>query len=148
MAASAEVLGWVVCGNISDHLRGGTDPDRFYQGTRMFSPGTKVYLGPAYWGMGGRCVHAVGLRRISRDFVNCVIDTGVLENLRPGSVYSASRWATLTKLGAMTFETRSEAEQEVERYSDALKREGPDKLLPVERSGPWGPYLVDAYRMG
>ena len=145
MSSKAELLGWVVCANISDHLRGGTDPERFYQGTRMFSPGTKVYVGQAYWGM-GQNIHAIGLRRVSRDFVNCAIDIGALENLRVTSVYSKSLWAKLEKLKAEVFDSKPDAERYLSSCANALKREGPQKLAPVEKMGPWGPYEISRYR--
>ena len=146
MTSKAELLGWVVCANISDHLRGGTDPTRFYQGTKLFSPGTKVYLGHAYWGMGGERLHVIGLRRISKVFVNCAVEIGTLQNMRILSVYSASLWAKLEKLGAERFEAKSDAEDYLARFSAALAYDRPKKLAPVQKAGPWGPYEIDPYR--
>lgn len=143
MSSDAALFGWVVCGNITDHLRGGSNPDKFYQGTKMFSPGTKVYLGDAYWGMGGQNIHAVGLRRISREFVNCVIDIGAIENLRITSVYSASLWRKLEKLNAELFKNKEDADDYFLRCSHALKNESPAKLASVERWRPWGSYVTN-----
>ena len=145
MSSSAELLGWVVCANISDHLRGGVASDKFYQGTRMFSPGTKVYLGAGYWGM-GQAVHVVGLRRISRDFVNCVIDIGAIESLRTASIYSCSLWATLEKLDAEQFRSKLDAECCLSKCAEALQRKRSAKLSSVEDWGPWGFYEVKKYR--
>ena len=150
MSVDAKLLGWSVCGNISDHIRGGTDPDKFYQGTKMFSPGTKVYLGSAYWGMGGQKIHVIGLRRTSRDFVNCVIHIGVLENLRTSSVYSTSRWETLERLNARLFETEQNAAEYLSKCSEALTHERPEKLVTKTRSRlwPWRSGKKHAYRRG
>lgn len=139
-------LGFAVVANISDHLRGGLDRERFYQGTPTFSPGTKVYLGEAYWGMGGQNIHVIGLRRVSRRFVNCAVTTGILENLRVASVYKPKIWTMLDKLYGMRFADRDMAEDYLARISQARDMMRPEKLKPQRRKGPWGQYGVDLYR--
>ena len=146
MSTDAELLGWAVCANISDHIRGGTDPDRFYQGTKMFSPGTKVYLGSAYWGMGGERIHVLGLRRISRDFVNCVVHIGTLQNIRVSPIYSASTFKKLERLQAELYGSRQEAEKYQKICSDVSIHERPKKLATETRHGPWGSWEADVYR--
>jgi len=105
-----------------------------------------VYLGEAYWGVGGQNIHAIGLRRVSRDFVNCTIDIGAIENLRVTSVYSKSLWAKLEKLKAELFKSKPDAEIYLSSCATALKYEGPEKLAPVEKTGPWGSYETNGYR--
>ena len=136
MTSNAELLGFVVGGNISDHLRGGRDADKFYQGTRMFSPGTKVYLGEAYWGMGGEKIHVVGLRRISKNFVNCAIHIGTIDHLRTMSVYSSSLWSKLEKMNAELFRNKADAAAYLLSCSESLKEYRPDKLVTAEKSVP------------
>lgn len=132
------LLGFAICANISDHLRGGQDPDKYYQGTIKFSPGTKVYLGEGYWGMGCENTHVIGLRRVSRKFVNCAVEIGVLCNIRVAAVYSPKIWAALSRLHGLTFEDKDAAETYVQKVMFALKLNRPDKLKPELRSGPWG----------
>ncbi len=141
-----ELLGWAVCANISDVLRGGVDPQKFYQGTRMFSPGTRVYLGRVYWGMGGESLHVVGLRRISRDFVNCVIAITIVENIRICSVYSPKLWNVMARLEAETFSCKQKAASFCSTMIDERDSSLIEKLKPETRSGPWGEYTVERYR--
>lgn len=101
-----------------------------------------------FWfeGMAGESIHVVGLRRIYREFVNCVIEIGVIENLRVTSIYSARKWAVLTRFNAELFQTKADADEYLDRCAHALRFEGPEKLSPVEKTGPWGPYESSAYR--
>lgn len=146
MTADAKPLGWCVCANISDHLRGGPDPDKFYQGTRTFSPGTKVYLGEAYWGMGAQDMHVIGLRRVSRKWVNCVIRTDVLEHLRVTAVDSQTSWERLERLGAKHFADPKDAQEYCDVCTNIVGLEQAEKLKPDIKTGPWGTYNVDRYR--
>ncbi len=145
--AQSDLLGWAVVANISDHLRGGTEPDKYYQGTRSFSPGTRVYLGEAYWGMGGQNIHVVGLRRVSRQFINCAVHIGTIEALRVTSLYSPKLLRMLHKLRGQVFEDEAGAEAYLQRVSRAWQEDRPPKLKPFKRSGPWGPFSAEAYRI-
>jgi hypothetical protein len=124
----SSLLGWVVCANISGYLHGGVNPEKFYQGTRMFSPRTKVYIGHVYWGMGGEKLHTIGLRRISRNFVNCAIAIEYLENLRVKPIYSQKLWSKLTSLEASLFEEHDKALECLENLQATRNLKLPPKL--------------------
>ena len=143
-----KLLGFAVVGNISDHLRGGRTEGKFYQGTPKFSPGTKVYLGDAYWGMGGQNIHVIGLRRVSRRFVNVAIHSGILDNLRVTAIYAPKIWTMLDRLYGQRFDHKEEADAYCARVMRAALAERPEKLQPETREGPWGAYEADPYRKG
>ncbi|WP_299023926.1 HD domain-containing protein [uncultured Sulfitobacter sp.] len=145
MTHDAKRLGWVICANISDHLRSGREKGRFYQGTRKFSGGTKVYLGEPFWGMGGMNLRVAGLHRISRSWTHSVISSGVLVNLRPYAVYSVRKWETLGDNFAVTFDTKDDALEFMERVHQAVRDEWPTKIKPVVAEGPWGYFQTDPY---
>lgn len=119
LADETNLLGWCVIGNISDHLHGGPDPDGFYQGTKMFAPATKVFLGDAYWGNSGDRLHVVGLHRGSKKFVDCVVGIEVLMNLRLQSVYSKRVWMELCGLNVGCFAVKEEAESYLTKTTQA-----------------------------
>ncbi len=144
--SDGKLLAWAVCANISDHLRGGIDKERFYQGTRAFAPGTKVYLGEPYRGMGGEKLHVVGLKRRPRVFGNCVIHVALLDNLRLASLYSERLVDKLTRKDANLFDDKAEAEELLNYIKGARAYDLPDKLKPETREGPWGPYEKEIYR--
>ena len=102
----------------------------------MFSPGTKVYIGAGYWGMGGRNIHVVGLRRISRDLVNSGVHIGAIGHFRVKSIYSEKRWSNLKHLEAELFSNREDANAYLEWILSANKRERPAKLNTNSASDP------------
>jgi hypothetical protein len=108
-ADTGKLLAFALCANVADHLHGGVDKDKFYQGTRMFAPGKRVYVGQPYW---GTCIniHVIGMRRISKDFVNCVVNIGHLNNLRLATIYSPTLHNRLLHLKAELFADRASAE--------------------------------------
>jgi hypothetical protein len=146
MDKSGMLLGWALCANISDHLRGGVEPEKFYQGTRMFSPKTRVYLGHCYWGPGGEAIHVVGLRRVSRDWVNCVIPNEVLDNLRIASIYSSTLWARLERLEALQFRDKLTAEAELTLIQKAHNFSLAEKLRQEPYQDPWDKGERSTYR--
>jgi len=82
--------------------------------------------------MGGQKLHAIGLRRISRDFVSCVIAIEVLEKLRVKSIYSQKIWSKLISLEAVLFQ-----EHELSLlYRERLETVRLEKLPPKLQSGP------------
>jgi hypothetical protein len=99
---------WVVAANMCARTRNGKDQDKKYTGTRMFSPGRRLYLGQGYWGM-GQSMHVIGLRRISRDLVNCVVNIELIKTARPALIYSKTLIQKLEQLGCMFFLDRSSA---------------------------------------
>lgn len=147
MAENAHRLGWVVCANISDHLRGGGVKGRFYQGTRKFAKGTKVYLGAPFRGMGCMDIRVAGLHRTTRSWTSCVIQTAVLINIRLDGVYSQHKWDTLDINGAHSFEDRAQALEFMEEMTQVALFEQPEKLKLTVKSGPWGTVAAEPYRI-
>jgi len=58
------------------------------QGTKHFTPGTKVYCLPSQWGDGYEKIIAVGICRKSRRWITVVMQTEHITNWRGKSVYS------------------------------------------------------------
>ena len=75
----------------------------------MFAAGKRVYLGQPYLGA-GYTIHVIGMRRISKDFVNCVIRSSYLTNLRIATIYSQGLLDRLQKLEATLYDSRASAE--------------------------------------
>ena len=147
MSHDAKRLGWVICANISDHLRSGREKGRFYQGTPKFSAGTKVYLGEPFRGMGSMNLRAAGLHRMERCWISCTIATNVLIKIRPYGVYSARKWQTLQDNGVNCFEDKAEALLFMEEIISAAERERPEKLKATHFQGPWGAKSLETYRI-
>jgi len=97
-------------------------------------------------GSGGERIHVVGLRRISRDFVNCTVECGVLANIRTSSIYSPKTWRMLEYRKALQFESKSQAEELQMYVSSANAAWRADKLKPKSETGPCGDYSIDMYR--
>lgn len=140
MSGDAKRLGWDICATISDHLRSGLKKGRFYQGTRKFSAGTKVYLGEPFRGMGGMDLRVAGLHRISRSWTTSFIPDSVLANIRPYGVYSPRTWENIADNFATPFEDKEDALHFMEYIIGAAHRAWPEKLQPVTGDGPWGSY--------
>jgi hypothetical protein len=112
---------WTVIANMRGELRGGADPNRLYTGTRLFSPGTRLYLGEVYWGMVDSA-HVVGRAKDTKKLVNCVVKLALLEKARPKLVYSPSTIHLLRKLEATLYETQADAALGAERIAHAIER--------------------------
>ena len=145
MGHDAKHLGWVVCANISDHLRSGREKGRFYQGTRKFSAGTKVYLGEPFRGMGGMNLRVAGLHRMSRSWTTSIISSGVLTNIRPYGVYSPRKWETITDNFATPFDDKEDALHFLEYIISAARNEWPEKIQAAKVDRPWGSVRTDLY---
>jgi hypothetical protein len=100
---------WVVVANMTRELRGGLELGRNYNGTRKFSPGTKLYLGMIYAGMAQR-IHAIGLARDTRKFVNCVIAIDLLLDIRSRLIYSPATLIHLARLNCTFYESKEAAD--------------------------------------
>jgi hypothetical protein len=130
------LLAWAVAGNISDVERNGVKSGQRYRGTRVFSPGTKVFAGEIYWGM-LRKGHFIGLNRVTKRFSNSVLDLLLIENLRVKSIYSQSEYNKLKKLECSLFETSEGADKLLENINGAiefLRKEREEKNLVFEAS--------------
>lgn len=121
---------WVVVGNMRTQSRNGKIADIKYTGTRMFSRGTRLYLGQGYWGM-GQSMHVIGLRRISRDTVNCIIEVGLIENPRPTLIYSKSLIQKLEHLNCVFFLNRSDAVKYADYVTSWIQNNFKDKKTPL-----------------
>ena len=147
MSHDAKRLGWVICANISDHLRSGREKGRFYQGTPKFSAGTKVYLGEPFRGMGSMNLRVAGLHRMERCWISCIIATNILAKIRPYGVYSGRKWQTLRDNGVNCFDDKATALLFMEEIISAAEHERPEKLKTSEIQGPWGKKSIEAYRI-
>lgn len=77
---------WCLVGNIVEKHPYGEEHEIRY-GSKHFSGGTKVYIAPAQWGDGMEKIVVLGLSRHSRNFVEVVISSKLVENFRLGKVY-------------------------------------------------------------
>ena len=57
------------------------------QGTKYFSPGTKVYCYPAQWGDGYEKIKVIGLHRTSKKLITIIIASKIITNWRLKTVY-------------------------------------------------------------
>jgi hypothetical protein len=99
---------WTVVANMTRELRG-SKADGNFTGTRMFSAGTRLYIGEVYGGM-GESGHVIGIHRASKDLVNCVVRLLLLDDVRVSLEYSSGRIAALRRLEAKIFPDREAAE--------------------------------------
>jgi hypothetical protein len=77
---------WAVVANVvGDRLHGVEGEVR--RGTKHFSPGTKVYLVSAYWGMGAERVTVLGLARRPKRWITVDVEVRVLEHWRAKVIY-------------------------------------------------------------
>jgi hypothetical protein len=77
---------WAIVANIVKHDRGGPDPSRAYRGTRVFSPGAKIYIGSMDGGAFSN-FGVLGQNRVSKKLSTCMVDIKTLENLRSKVIY-------------------------------------------------------------
>lgn len=131
---------WYVVANMTDVPRGGREPGKVYTGTRVFSPGTLLYVGDQYGGM-CEALHVIGLARNSRKLVNCVVGVKLLENIRAKLIYSPALLAKLPRLEARPCRDKDWAEclARVLRSWQTMDSGGdPDQLGAGEAVGPGG----------
>lgn len=78
---------WVIVANIVEYERGGPDPEKVYRGTKIYAPGTKVYIGSRD---GGRFENfgVLGLNRVSKKLTVSMVNISVLDNLRSKVIYN------------------------------------------------------------
>jgi hypothetical protein len=111
---------WVVVANIKGHERGGMDPEKRYQGTKVFSAKTKICMGLFYGGM-GISSHVIGLSRNRRRLANCVVNLEMLEDVRPKLEYSRQKLTTLRELECMFFDSEDEAKAHADRIISCIE---------------------------
>jgi hypothetical protein len=86
MDATEPPFVWVCVANVTrrPHTEG-TDEIRL--GTKRFSPGTKVFILPPWWGDGMQHVTVLGRHRNSSRLVEITMDAKYLENARVSKVF-------------------------------------------------------------
>lgn len=77
---------WCLVGNIVPIHACGVEK-QIRNGTKHFSPGTKVYCFPAQWGDGYEMAIVIGIHRGSRQWVTVVMPTSQITNWRAKVVY-------------------------------------------------------------
>jgi len=112
---------WTVVANMTHVARNGRDPERLYTGTPIFSAGTRLHLGSAYWGMSEK-LHVIGRGRGSSRMVNAVVGFALLEHVRAKLVYSPARLASLRRLEAFLTPDRDTAEHFADQVTGVIKR--------------------------
>lgn len=100
---------WTVVANMTREERNGREPDKRYHGTPTFSPGARLYVGEAYWGM-SEDVHMIGLNRATKRYTNCVTRFLLLQDVRAVLEYSPATIAALKRLKANIYPDRAAAE--------------------------------------
>ncbi|NML06550.1 hypothetical protein [Sphingomonas sp. G-3-2-10] len=95
--------------NMNRELRGPKADGGTFTGTRMFSAGTRPYVGEIYEGM-GEAGHVIGMHRASKELVNCVVRLLLLDDVRVSLEYSPGRINALRRLKAQIFSDREAAE--------------------------------------
>ena len=91
------------------------------QGTKHFTPGTKVYCLPPQWGDGYEKTIAVGICRKSRRWITVVMNTAHITNWRGKPVYSP---VVLKRLrdGFDSFNTQWKSRKEVDAWASGLRQ--------------------------
>ena len=99
---------WCVVGNIADEIPFGEE-GQLRQGTKHFSPGTKIYCYPPLWDT-WKGIKVIGRHRGSRQFVTMVINLKWLVNYRPRLVYHPHIRAEMSGYWDGTEESKRRAE--------------------------------------
>jgi hypothetical protein len=86
---------WSVVANVVDERLWGQGAE-VRRGTRVFSPGTKVYLIRGHWGEGGERVDVLGRARRTKRWVRSVVASSHLENWRAMLIHEPSVLRRLT----------------------------------------------------
>lgn len=106
------------------------DAKELKQGTKHFTPGTKVYCLPAQWGDGFEQVITVGICRKSRRWITVVMRAKHITNWRGKPVYSPVVLKRL-RTGFDGFNEQWKSRQEVDDCATGLQRRfGPTNSRP------------------
>ena len=79
---------WCVAANVVFERPCGSGGAVKKQGTKHFTPGSKVHVFHFFWGMGGERVTVVGRHRKSKRYITLVMSSKHLANWRAELVYS------------------------------------------------------------
>src|SRR5687768_6056376 len=86
-SANAEMTDWCLVGNIVDEHDFGEGGET-RNGSKHFTPGTKVYCLPPQWGDGYEKAVVVGICRRTRRWITVVVPTALIRNWRSKVDYS------------------------------------------------------------
>ena len=103
---------WGLVGNIKKEIPYGEAGIEIQQGTRHFSPGTKVYCFPALWGDGYEKIKVIGKHRGAKRLVCMIIPSKSITNWRKQKIYSPTIIKLIKKNGARFWES----EKEIDKY--------------------------------
>jgi hypothetical protein len=78
---------WCLVGNISDKVEHG-EAHEIKNGTKHFSPGTKVYCYPPLWGDGYEKIKVIGRHRKSKRLITIVMRSNSIEKWRVKKVFA------------------------------------------------------------
>lgn len=124
---------WGVVGNVVVERLHGVEGE-VRRGTKHFSPGTKVYLVDAHWGMGGETVTVLGLARRPKRWISVDVSARVLENWRAKPIHDPAVLRRLVDARPMTEEEASDVASVLGRVSST------ERVRLVERA----PHEADA----
>lgn len=102
---------WCLVGNIIETRQYGQDGLEQRQGTKHFSPGTKVYCLPSQWGDGYEKILVIGRHRGSKRFVKMIVRSSWVVDWRAQTVYHPSVLALLRSAGHCNWNSESEVKQ-------------------------------------
>ena len=78
---------WCLVGNIvQSHTYG--EEHEMRVGSKQFAPGAKVYIAPANWGDGYEDVIVIGCPRRCRHYIEIIMRSDLIENVRLKKVYA------------------------------------------------------------
>jgi hypothetical protein len=90
------------------------------QGTKHFTPGTKVYCLPAQWGDGYERAIVVGIARRSRRWITVVMPTSLITNWRAKPVYK-KEVAKRLRAGFKAFKGQWTSREDVEDWAEQMR---------------------------
>ena len=90
---------WCLVANIVDWHRAGEGGTQILEGTKHFSPGTKVYCLPSQWGDGYEQVVVIGRHRGQRRLHLMIVSYRYLTNWRAKVIYSPAVFRLMDEWG-------------------------------------------------
>jgi hypothetical protein len=119
---------WCLVGNVVNDRLSGEEEREIKQGTKHFSPGTKIYAFPAQWGDGYEKIIVVGRHRGSKDFVTMAIRSDWVTNWRAKVVYNPEVLRRLQQGVCRFWKPQNwKSETEVNKYLEGLRKYGSSK---------------------
>ena len=116
---------WCLVGNIVQQHAFGMKKE-IREGSKHFTPGTKVYCLPSQWGDGYEKVIAVGISRGSRKWITVVMHRSLITNWRAKVVYKPQVKERLRE-GFNGHNLQWESREQVEKWVKSLHKWDSDK---------------------